>query len=494
MKTWSLKCSLLAVALGWCALVSADQSANQTPTVDIPKPQDDHLPFDIRIEEAMIGRKLFLLPVGLHAGSFAVSGGKWLFIGGRLNGLHTFNNNDNNFPPNKQNRSVFVVDPKTGQTVSRSLEDKGSGLSETEIDTLAVTAPQAYQKGKTLYITGGYGVISKTGKFTTYDVLTAIDVPGLINWVTKQLPGDTAAKHIRQISSPPKHEGLFQVTGGAMFQVGKRPTLLILGQDFEGFYSTPSEVQVYTKQIRRFHILDDGKNLSVKVLSSKPKHPKEFLRRRDLNVAPIIHKTKKGHLIPEFVAYSGVFTPEVGIWTVPVKITANGKVSMANPKAKKTFKQGMNNYISAIVGLYSEQTDNMYNVILGGLTFGFFDDQGNFQTDPEIPFNNQVTTISLNKKGKFQQFLMNGEYPFIPTAPNPNMPLLFGADADFIPADGLPVFPNGVMKLDKLLSLKGEVLLGYIVGGIQSNVPNTETRTDSAASPYIFKVFLSRHQ
>ena len=34
------------------------------------------------------------------------------------------------------------------------------------------------------------------------------------------------------------------------------------------------------------------------------------------------------------------------------------------------------------------------------------------------------------------------------------------------------------------------VVVGYIVGGIQSTLPNTNVESDSAASPYIFTVTL----
>ena len=34
-------------------------------------------------------------------------------------------------------------------------------------------------------------------------------------------------------------------------------------------------------------------------------------------------------------------------------------------------------------------------------------------------------------------------------------------------------------------------MIGYIVGGIMSTLPNTNVRSDTAASPYIFKVTLT---
>jgi hypothetical protein len=52
----------------------------------------------------------------------------------------------------------------------------------------------------------------------------------------------------------------------------------------------------------------------------------------------------------------------------------------------------------------------------------------------------------------------------------------------------LPAYKNGVLKFDKLGT--NSLVVGYIVGGIQSTLPDTNQESDSAASPYIFKVTL----
>ena len=81
---------------------------------------------------------------------------------------------------------------------------------------------------------------------------------------------------------------------------------------------------------------------------------------------------------------------------------------------------------------------------------------------------------------------MTAQYPTIlSTQSNPGNELLFGAGAQFMPASHIKMYKNNVMKYSHL---RQETLLGYIVGGIQSTLPNTSTGSDSAASPYIFKV------
>lgn len=463
---------LFSLILAPLAIQAAPLSDNQTPVLS-PIYSGADLPFNIAIEEAA-----FQLPNGVHSGVFANYQSLWLLLAGRTNGMHTFNNDNNNFPPQEQNKIVYVVDPINQVVYSRSLADAGSGLTQHQIDLLSVTSPQFYQTEKTLYITGGYGVDSATGLFSTKDVLTAIDIRGLVNWVVYPLAQGTAAQHIRQITNP-----VFQVTGGEMGQIGNEPTLLMFGQNFKGFYLASSNGE-YTEQVRRFHIIDDGVKLKVKVLDPKPHHQDVSFRRRDLNILPTIYE-KEGFLHQRFVAFSGVFTPLTGIWTIPVNISPSGSTSMKSPASKHAFRQGMNNYVCACVGLFSKKSQEMFNILLGGISFGFFQN-GVFMTDNEIPFINQVTTVRIGKHDKFDQFLMQNEYPVIPsTGSNPGNTLLFGAGALFILPENIPTYSNDVVKFD---AIHGPTLVGYVVGGIMSTVPNTETASDSAASPYIFKV------
>jgi hypothetical protein len=470
---------LCVIVLGVFGWMSPALAQNQTPTVS-PILSGSDLPFRVSIESAD-----FSLPSGLHSYVSATYGGKWLLLAGRTNGMHDFNDDDNNFPPRKQNTTVYVVDPARQTVSSKSLADPRSGLTQRQIDLLSVTSPQAYQVGTTLYMTGGYGVDTATGRFSTKDALTAIYVPGLMHWVEEVVANETAAQYIRQTFDP-----IFQVTGGYMTQGPRNVTLLIFGQNFEGFY-VPSASGVYTQQVRRFRIVDDGVTLSfspkalVDTLST-PIPPNPHYRRRDLNVVPVVTVTR-GLPVSSWVALSGVFTLPGGAWTVPVSISPLGVPSMADPSLPGTFKQGMNNYVAPTLGLFST-SGNMYTVVMGGISFGYFAN-GVFQTDGELPFINQVTTIRIDPQGGFTQYLMDAEYPVIrSTESNPGNPLLFGAGAQFFPSTPLPMFDNGVLQLERLGT--APVVVGYIAGGIQSTVPNTAQRSDSAASPYIFKVTL----
>jgi hypothetical protein len=401
-------------------------------------------------------------------------------LAGRTNGLHEFNFGSGNFPPSFQNTTVIVVDPVHKTVVSRSLSDPTSALSQAQIDTLSVTTPQYDQVGQTLYLVGGYGVDTATGLFDTKSSLTAIDVPGLISWV--EGGQKSAAESIRQTFHP-----LMQVAGGFMTRVSKhQPFLLSFGENFTGdsVFGTDG---AYTQQVRPFRIIDNGRELYVKPEKQFATDPS--YRRTDLSVIPIMTKSLDTY-VPAAVALSGVFTPAGGIWTVPILIHPDGSSSMANPLLPNTFKQGMNSFDCARLGLFSKSTNEMYILLFGGISY-LFVDGGMVVADAELPFINSVTTVKIDAAGNFQQYLMEGEYPVIPSQfSNPGNTLLFGAEARFIPVAGLSTFPNGVFSLDELGS--SPILLGYIVGGIQSTLPNTSAPTDSSASPYIFSVYLER--
>lgn len=471
MRFGSIFTTLLA-----CFSLSQSLSAdNQTPTVSPVYPADE-LPFDVVIRQAD-----FSLPKGIQSFAYGNYKGKWIFLTGRINGLHGFDNNNNNFPPNKQNRTVYVVDPEQKITFSRSLTSPGSGLTQKQIDELSVTSAQSTQHDDTLYISGGYGINTATGKFDTKDTLTAIDLEGLVHWVVDPSPGETLAQHIRQVSDP-----IFQVAGGYMTRVNKDLWLLVFGQNYKGAY-TPGKNGVYTEQIRRFKVSDHEDYLKVSVKSPKPEERDPNYRRRDLNVIPIVYEVL-GLPVRGFLALSGVFTPSGGAWTVPVLISYDGKPTMADPEDPNTFKQAMNNYNSACVGLFSDEYKGMFVVLFGGISYGYFEN-GKLKTDDELPFINQITAIRLDRNGHFKQFKLKGSFPkILSTATNPGNRLRFGAASQFILANNLPIFSNEVIKFDKLE--KCQQLIGYIVGGIQSTLPNTTSPSDSAASPYIFEVFL----
>lgn len=460
------------IVIGICLVKPLTYADNQTATLSPVLPSTG-LPFQVVIQTAK-----FQLPVGFHSGVFGQYKGYWVFMAGSLMGLHGFNVTDN-FPANMQNRTIYVVNPSTGQTFSRSLTDPASGLTQQQIDTLSVISPQSYQEVNTLIMTGGYGVDTATNTFGTKPVLTAIYLPGIVDWVLH--PGNksnSAAKNIRQLYHP-----IFQIAGGEMFKLGNI-TQLVFGQNFDGQYNDGSNGQ-YSDQVRQFEIKQGSNDLSVTILNSQPSVPDANFRRRDLNIFPTL-LNNNNQLQYGLLAFAGVFTLTSGVWTVPVVIGSSGNPVMADPAAASTFKQAMNQYVCANTALYSRKFTNMYHLFFGGMSYGFFSN-GTFETDSEIPFINQVTAVQMDKNGLFSQYLMNNQYPTIlSTTTNPGNTLLFGAGAYFVP-NNISKYPNGVINLD---NIRAPTVIGYIVGGIASTLSNTNTNSDSFASPYIFTVTL----
>lgn len=437
---------------------------NQTPDVSTVYPETP-LPYSLQIDSAS-----FNLPSGIQAYASAIYKEKWVLIAGRTNGLHDFSNVGNNFPPNFQNTTIYVVDPESGSATSRDLT-AGSGLSQDVIDCLSVTASQSFQNGRALYIVGGYGINTGTGEMETKSTLTAINLKELIHWVEGKKSSLT--KVVRQTSHP-----LLQVTGGFLFQNSSHdPFLLMLGQNFIGLYKDDSN-GIYTQQIRPFWLVDDGDRLAILPHVSATTFPD--YRRRDLNIVPILRRNQ-----PAYAILGGVFTTTTGVWTVPITVFPDGSSFEPDPTAASTFKQAMNHYNCPAFGLYSTKTQDMYVVLPGGISYGYFDN-GTFTTDPEFPFINQVTTIQIDRNDNYTQFLMDAVYPVIQSGGND---LRFGAEAVFFPKDGIKLYHNGVIQLDKI---KESTVIGYIVGGIASQVANTTNPlTETTSSPYIFTVTLT---
>src|SRR5579863_1854161 len=83
-------------------IAHANTTDNQTDDLS-PILSESELPFRIIIEQAN-----FRLPVGFHSGVVGISKGQWVFIAGRINGLHGFGPDP--FRPDEKNTSIYVVD------------------------------------------------------------------------------------------------------------------------------------------------------------------------------------------------------------------------------------------------------------------------------------------------------------------------------------------------------------------------------------------------
>ena len=462
----------------WLFGLATPSQAQNPLGIYSPVELNSRLPYRVVLHEYSMGAAD--LPT-LH--SFAVGhyDDKWLLISGRTNGLHGFDGGlfpEENFPTQYQNREVWVLDLDTRESWHRSLDDPTSGLTEAQIVSLATTNNQFYDKGNTLYVTGGYGIKENGVDFGTFDALSAIDMPGLGDWVMSGT--GSAADHIRQI-----HDPAFKVTGGAMHEISGR-THIVFGQDFDGVY-TPFGNGTYTNQVRSFDVVDDGTNLSVENVAATAPDPN--YRRRDLNVVPTIRPDGVGGTDEGLVVFSGVFTESGDPWTVPVEIDAAGNSTMADPNDPNTFQQAMNNYHSAKLGFYSQATGAMTEVFFGGISLKYLDEATQtIKTDFNLPFVNDVTSIEIDADGNYSQQHI-GFMPELFDAQNRRLRL--GTNAEFLLADGVPTFENGVIDFD---ALAAQTTVGYIYGGIIASAPHVRNNPGqlSGASNHIFEVVLVR--
>jgi hypothetical protein len=468
--------SILVFAASLPLLVSPALAENQTPTTSPIVVGENNLPYEIRLRRVDTPRKL---PT-LQAFASGQHDGLWVLIGGRTNGLHDFTDDPlKNFPPSEQNRRIWVIDPVTWKTWSRPLGD--SHLSIDQIDQLSATAYEHVQSNGVLYVVGGYGYSRTVKDFKTFPTLTALDLAKIIDWVREPAGSPDLANLIRQTA----HEAL-RITGGQMTIIGDR-TILAFGQDFDGGYGSPDFKQLYSGQVRSFRIVDTGKKISIEDVRRIPRTP-DFtnFRRRDLPMVPIID-TSDGAPKNKAVALAGVFTLTDGIFTVPVEIDGAGRPTQANPNLPGTFKQGMNGYDCANIGLYSKSTEATHTILFGGISYIYYSrKQSEFVEDSNIPFINQITSIVRNRNGKYRQYLLDAEFPAV-VGPE-GQRFRFGAEAAVFMHPGIPTTGNGLVDLEALRRIAVNArshVLGYIFGGIAAEKPNFGR---SVASNEVFEI------
>lgn len=463
---------------------------------------------------------------GLQSFASAVYDHEWVMVAGRTNGMHDFTNSgDANFPPNRQNVDVWVVNPVTQQTWHRSLADN-TNLSLDQLSRLSATNTESFQRGDGFFVAGGYGSILasasydsvtgstsivSSGSFVTHNSLTAIHLPDLVGWVKS----GTAALSANAVTQIAGSNDYFAVTGGEMVKTSNNQVHLVFGQNFQGPYTGASN-GVYTSQVRSFTLdYNPGSETVAPTLAYSPTATSPVsgdatqFRRRDLNVAPSIRRDPSDPAAVQegMIAYAGVFTgpaiatgtgtassPGNGVWTLPVEISATGTPTMIGTTSTATsFVQPMNQYAAAHLGVYSGSTGDFTTFLLGGITANTYDPQsGTLTYQAEYPFTNQITAVTRDVAGGYRQQYV-GEYPFTPLVSGTRTFSLYGAEAKFFTNSSLPAnatYANGVFNLDELLAL-GSGTIGYMFGGIASSVPNTTSRLDSTASPQIFSVIFT---
>lgn len=413
-------------------------------------------PFSIQLESITIPEL-----GGLQSYAFGQHEGKWLIVGGRLDGLHR-RQPFAAFDVSGNNNQIIVIDPVAKQKWSAPLTSLSVALQE----QLSSTNMEFYQLENYLYLIGGYGYNTSSASKKTFDYLTAIDVPAVIKAV---IDAASFSNHFRQVSDP-----LFAVTGGHLEKI-KDTMYLIGGNKFDGNYNpmgNPTYTQVYTNAIRKFQIIDNGTTLTFKHVRTIT--DATHLHRRDYNaVAQIMPNGSEG-----ITAFSGVFQTGVDL---PFLNCVN--IDSAGYSVNNAFQQYYNHYHCAVLPMYSASQREMHNVFFGGIA-QYYDSAGILVQDNRVPFVKTIARVSRDSTGKMTEYKLPVE-----------MPSLLGASSEFISNQKLPHYANEVFDLDGFDD--DTTLVGYIFGGISSSAPNVffiNTGTESVASSQLFKVYVIKNK
>tara|TARA_R110000787_G_scaffold38086_3_gene96243 strand:- start:14210 stop:15826 length:1617 start_codon:yes stop_codon:yes gene_type:complete len=404
--------------------------------------------------------------LNVHSFSWGkTSDGKWLIIGGRIDGLHQ-RQPFAAFLESSNNKKVFLIDTENNQTWNTSLNVLPASIYE----QLQATNQEFYQRDNVLYIIGGYGYSATQDEHLTYSNLTAIDIDGLANAI---ISDSDITSYFRQITDPN-----LAVTGG---QLGYLNDTFYLcgGQFFEGRYnpmgpgSGPGFTQEYSDEIRTFKIIDNGNTLSLENYNAI--HDTENLHRRDYNMAPQIFPNGESG----FTMFSGVFQEVTDLpFLNSVNITSSGYT------VNNDFNQYLSQYHSATIPIFDEQNNRMHTIFFGGMSQFTLDENENLIEDINVPFVKTISKVTRFSDGSMTESKLDIE-----------MPTLLGSGAEFIPINNDLFFTEeGIVNLTNLPD--GDTLLGYIYGGIESTQENIffiNNGTQSSASNQIFKVYINKN-
>lgn len=418
------------------------------------------------VAQTTFGYDVVLTPVtvsglpGLHSYAFGQHNGKWLIIGGRKDGIHA-RQPFNAFPGVQNNTDLYVVDIATQQTWSASVNTLPTGLKE----QLQSTNMNFYQDGDTLYIIGGYAFSATENDHKTFNNLTSVDVPNLINAI---VAGTPITAYFKQISND-----VFAITGGQLAKIGTT-FYLIGGHRFDGRYNpmnNPTFTQTYSNAIRKFSITNSGTTLSYS--NYQEISDLVHLHRRDYNLVPqVFPNGELGYTIS-----SGVFQVAVDLpFLYPIDVKESGYFPHTN------FNQYLSNYHSGKVGLYDATLNQMHNLFFGGMSQFYYQGPTLVQ-DNTVPFVSTISRVSRNANGDLYEYKLPIE-----------MPNLKGAGAEFIPNKSVPHYSNEVVQLSNITA--NEVVIGHLFGGIQSSSTSAFTVNQTgltAADPTVYEVKLVRN-
>ncbi len=397
----------------------------------------------------------------VHSGAFAEWNGKWIIIGGRSEGLHNFQSGIA-FSSNGRNDSVFVIDPSNNLRWSAAADSLPVDLFE----SIFSTNMEFYRDSSTLYMIGGFGRQDSISSWITFPTLAAIDLNGLMSAV---INGTDIAPYFRQVT-----DSNLAVTGGHLEKIDST-YYLIFGQRFNGIYdNTIGSIlfnQHYTTEIRKFKIHDNGSSLSISDYSTV--QDTDNFHRRDYNLVPQIYPNDEYG----FTAFGGVFQKFANLpYLSPIDIRDT------STHVNSSFNQNLNQYETASMPVYDSANNFMHTIFFGGMSLYTYDTLTHaLVQDTLVPFVNTISKVSRDSLGNLAEYSL-------PV----HMPSLLGSNARFIADTSVSLLHHGIIDLN---ALSGNTKVGYIVSGIQSDLPNVaglDPAGMSRANKVVFEIYINK--
>jgi hypothetical protein len=428
----------------------------------------------------------------LQSFSFAQWKGRWVFIGGRISGYHAVGGGSAEFLRADSNRDVWVIDTtvKPARTYHTPvvLPEKIAAVQA----QWTSTAQLYFQDADKLYIAGGYGQDEK-GKWVTFDLMSQVSVPALIDGVMAgKLPVDSLSFG----RSP-----VVQSTGGGLMKLEDGFFYLVMGHSFQGSYTAfegrgeqnSSEAsQAYLNEIRKFSVKAAPGGALAIVLEDTFHDDAEF-HRRDLNVTASLSPAGLG-----FAAYGGVFTPKTQMsYGNPVYVGPG-----AQPFVDSAFEQKMNAYTSAVLLMFSETSQTMYTTFFGGISrYTWNTSEQRFEENPRIGSKTDAVYMDgLQWSDQISTIQKRGPETMEVVQPR-TLPAFLGTGSVFIPSDQIRRARErtDILDFDSLSNRK--TFVGYIYGGIRAfpyqfpylktSSPYNSGAIPTKTSDMILKVYIS---
>ncbi|UFH53509.1 hypothetical protein [Spirosoma sp. KNUC1025] len=344
---------LLAVILGNRSKEAPKRP--EKPTQTRPKTVANALPFTLEFVEKKYAGKSVLPRLQGYVVAPA-SDGSWLILGGRRQGLHTFEPAPaTNFVRDSANHYLFVINPSNGTYWSFDVNQLSAKLSA----PLQSTNQQGCFDRTTgqLYVVGGYGWKADKSDMLTFNTIMRIKVDAMVAAIK-------ASAKPAQIASLIEidQDDRLAVTGGELSLMNSA-FYLVFGQKFMGQYRAfggSDFEQKYTEEVRVFTLQPNSLKISSygATTNSESDHP---FHRRDGNIVEDIDPATGK---PRIAAFGGVFMPGIiGAYTYPIYI-----YGPATPTVDRTGNQKFSQYGCPVIGVYdSGPTKAMYHTFFGGI-------------------------------------------------------------------------------------------------------------------------------